>query len=131
VNSRISKICLALVVALITFSSACLAVSGSSSTKSTLISSLEAEYPRVYPKGMSEIKCVTSVPTGDIVQFTWSSDGGSVTGDGSTVLWQAPNEYGDFHVMVTAKDSNGDKAEAVLTLSVVPRPQKSCCGGRR
>ena len=129
-NSRNSKICLALVVTLITFTSACMAVSGSSNAKS-LISSLVADYPRVYPKGMSEIKCVTSVPASDTVQFTWSTDGGSVTGDGSTVLWQAPNEYGDFHVMVTAKDSNGDKADAVLTVSVVPRPQKSCCGGRR
>lgn len=130
-NSRISRICLALVVALITFSSACLAVSGSNGTKSSLISSLKADYTSVYPRGMSEIKCVVSASDNNTVQFTWSSDGGSVVGDGSTVIWEAPNEYGDYHVMVTAKDYSGAKAEAVLTLSVVPRPQRVCCGGRR
>jgi len=131
VISGIGKICLVLVVALIALCSACLVSQESKSTKSLLISSLEAEYMSVYPKGMSEIKCVVSASDNNTVQFTWSSDGGSVIGDGSIVTWQAPNEYGDYHVMVTAKDNNGGKAEAVLTLSVVPRPQKSCCGGRR
>ena len=128
--SRIGKICLALVVALIALCSACLVSQESNSAKSLLISSLKAEYMSVYPKGMSEIKCVVSASDNNTVQFTWSSDGGSVIGDGSTVIWQSPNEYGDYHVMVTAKNNNGGKAEAVLTLSVVPRPQKSCCGGR-
>jgi hypothetical protein len=131
VISRIGKICLALVVALIALCSACLVSQASNSAKSPLISSLEADYMNLDPKAMSEIKCVVSASDNNTVQFTWSSDGGSIIGDGSTVIWQAPNEYGDYHVMVTAKDVNGDSAKAVLTLSVVPRPHKSCCGGRR
>lgn len=127
-TSHISKICLVLAVALVMLCSACLA---SASAKSPLISSLGADYTTVYPKGMSEIKCVVSASDNNTVQFIWSSDGGAITGDGSTVIWQAPNEYGDYHVMVKAKDRNGDSGEGVLTLSVVPRPPKSCCGGRR
>jgi hypothetical protein len=130
VTSRIGIICLVLAMSLMTLSSACLATPATKGDKSPVISSLEANYTSLYPKGMSEIKCVTSAPVGDTVQFTWSSDGGNITGDGPVVTWQAPNDYGNYHVMVTAKDNNGGNAEAVVTLSVVPRPQKSCCGRR-
>jgi hypothetical protein len=123
----VSKICLISVVALMMLSGACLAPSGAAGNKLT-ISSLQAEYPNVYPKAWSAIKCVTSDPDGQNVQFTWSTDGGAITGEGSTVTWQAPNEYGDYHVMVNARDDNGGKAEAVVTLSVIPRPYRSCCG---
>jgi hypothetical protein len=128
VTSYISKICLVLVVALVTLCSACMVSQASNSAKSPLISSLEADYVNLDPKAMSEIKCVVSASDNNTVQFTWSSDGGSIIGGGSTVIWRAPNEYGDYHVMVTAKDGNGDSAKAVLTLSVVPRPHKKCCG---
>jgi len=128
VNSHIGKAFLGLVTALIMFSSACLVASESNNGNTLTISSLSADYMRTYPQAMSEIKCVTSAPEGDEIQFIWSSDGGKLTGEGSTVIWQAPNEYGDFHVMVTAKDNNGGTAEAVLTLSVIPRPHKYCCG---
>ena len=129
-NAYAGKVCLGLVAALIMLNSACLFATDSKNDNTLVISSLVADYPSVYPKNMSEIKCVTSAPEGDTVQFIWSSDGGSVTGEGPTVIWKAPNEYGDYHVMVTAKDSNGGIAEAIITLSVVPRPKKSCCGGR-
>jgi hypothetical protein len=128
VNAHTAKVCLGLVAALIMLSSACLVATDSKNDNTLAISSLGADYMAVYPRGMSEIKCVASAPEGDTVQYVWSSDGGDITGEGDTVLWQAPNEYGDFHVMVTAKDNNGGKAEGVLTLSVVPRPYKRCCG---
>lgn len=126
-TSHIGKICLVSLVAFIVLCSACLATTETKGNKLT-ISSLKADYTNVYPKGWSEIKCVTSDSDGENVQFTWSSDGGSITGEGPTVDWQAPNDYGDYHVMVTAKDNNGGKAEAVLSLSVVPRSYRSCCG---
>ena len=129
-TSHVGKICLVLFITLIMLCSACLAAGDSKGNKPLVISSLKADYTNLYPKGWSEIKCVASESGGENVQFTWSTDGGAITGEGSTVDWQAPNEYGNYHVMVTAKDNNGDKAEAVLTLSVIPRPYRSCCGGR-
>lgn len=129
-NGRIVKVCLGLAAVLLTLQSACLVSTESGSNKALLISSLEADNPSVYPKGASDIKCIVTAPVGDTVQYTWSSDGGSLTGDGSAVEWTAPNDYGDFHVMVTAKDNNGGSAQAVLTVSVVPRPARSCCGRR-
>jgi hypothetical protein len=128
VKLNISKVGLGVVVALTMLFSACLVTPELEGNKPPVISSLEADYINVYPRGASEIRCVASDPEDDAVQLTWSSDGGSLTGDGSTVTWQAPSDYGDYHVMVIAKDANGGSAEAVLTLSVIPRPYKKCCG---
>ena len=127
-NSHVGKAGLGVVVALIVLCGACLVKPEVEGNKPPVISSLEADYINVYPRGASEIRCVASDHEDDAVQLTWSADGGSLTGDGSTVTWQAPIDYGDYHVMVIAKDANGGSAEAVLTFSVVPRPYKRCCG---
>ncbi len=126
-SSNIGKAGLiALVLAMLC--SACLVTAESKGDKSSLISSLEAQYTSVYPRGATEIKCVISAPESDAVQFKWSSTDGTLTGDGATVTWEAPSDYGDYHVMVVARDSNGESAEATLTISVVPRPYRGCCG---
>ena len=126
-SSNIGKVGLiALVLAMLC--SACLVTAESKGDKSSLISSLEAQYTSVYPRGATEIKCVISAPESDAVQFKWSSTDGTLTGDGATVTWEAPSDYGDYHVMVVARDSNGESAEATLTISVVPRPYRGCCG---
>jgi hypothetical protein len=127
-NARISKVCFGLLAVFLILQSACLASATSGGNNSLVISKLEADYMSVYPRGASEITCVVTAPQGDTVQYKWSSDGGVLTGDGASVNWQAPNDYGDYHVMVTAKDNNGGSAESTLTLSVVPRPVRSCCG---
>lgn len=128
-SSHIYKFGLCVVVVMVVLCSACLVAPGSGGNKPPVISSLEAQYPSVYFKGNSEIKCVASDPEGDAVQLTWSSTGGSLIGEGSTVIWQAPDDYGDYHIMVIASDKNGGSAEAALTISVIPRPYgKSCCG---
>jgi len=117
------------VLMLMVLYSACIVAPGSKSNKSLVISSLEAQYADVYYKGASEIRCVVSAPEGDTVHFTWSSDGGSIIGEGSTVTWQSPDDYGDYHIMVIARDNNGGSDEATITISVVPRIYKRCCGG--
>ncbi|MBM4446622.1 MAG: hypothetical protein FJ023_04625 [Chloroflexi bacterium] len=127
-NSRIDKIGLGIIVVVTVLCSACLASPEFKGNKPPEISNLEAQYINVYPRGASEIKCVVSDPEGDAVQFKWSSTGGSLTGDGPTITWEAPNDYGDYHIMVVAQDANGGSTEATLTVSVIPRPYKSCCG---
>jgi len=128
VISHISKVALGIVVVFAVFYGACLVAPGTEGDKPQLISSLEAQYVNVYPRGASEINCITSVPEADAVQFRWSTSGGTLKGEGATVTWQAPNAYGDYHIMVVAEDSNGGSGEAVITISVVPRPYRGCCG---
>lgn len=127
-NSHIGKIGLGIVVVLAVLFSACLVTPEPKGNKSPVISSLEAEYINVYPGGASDIRCAVSDPEGDAVQLKWSSTGGTLTGDGVTVTWESPNDYGDYHIMVIAKDGSGGSAEATLTVSVIPRPARSCCG---
>jgi hypothetical protein len=126
VKSHVGKISLGIVVVLAMLFSACLVSPGVKGNKPPVISSIEAEYINVYPRANSEIRCVASDPEGDEMQFKWSSDGGKLTGDGSIAIWEAPIDYGDYHITVIAKDGNGSSAEATLAISVIPRPH--CCG---
>lgn len=128
VNSHIGKIGLGIVMVLVVLCGACLVTAEPKGNKPPVISSLEAEYVNVYPRGASEIRCVASDPESDAVQFTWSSTGGALTGDGATVIWESPSDYGDYHIMVIARDGNGGSAEATLTINVIPRPYRGCCG---
>lgn len=114
---------------LMILASACGSAPGSAGNQPPVISSLEAKYMTLYPKAASEIKCIASDPDGDEVDFKWSCTGGSLSDAGPVVTWRAPNSYGDYHVMVIAKDSNGGSTQAILTLSVVVRPaSRGCCG---
>lgn len=130
-NSNIFKVGAGIVVMTIVLFSSCLVTPEPKGNKPPVISSLEAEYIDVYPRGDSDIRCIASDPEGDAVQFNWSSTGGTLTGEGATVTWESPNDYGDYHIMVIVKDVDGGSAEAALTISVVPRPSSGCCGRSR
>ena len=127
-NSYVGKTGLSIVMVLAVLCSACLVTAESKGNKPPVISSLEADYINVYPRGASEIRCVASDPESDAVQLKWSSTGGSLTGEGPTVTWESPSDYGDYHIMVIAEDVNGGSTEATLTISVIPRPYRGCCG---
>ena len=84
-----------------------------------VISRLTAAQVQVCPLGSTEIQCVASDADGDSLTYTWSANGGSLGGGGSTVTWQAPQQYGACDVTVIVEDGEGGIAEASLTLSVV------------
>lgn len=130
-NSNIFKVGFGIVVMTVVLFSSCLVAPELKGNKPPVISSLEAEYVDVYPRGASDIRCVVSDTEGDAVQFNWSSTGGTLTGEGATVTWESPNDYGDYHIMVIVKDGNGGSAEATLTISVIPRSSLGCCGRSR
>jgi len=113
---------------LMILASACGSVPGSAGNQPPVISSLEAKYMALYPKAASEIKCIASDPDGDEVYFKWSCTGGSLSDAGPVVTWKAPNSYGDYHIMVIAEDDGGGSTHGTLTLSVVARPSRGCCG---
>ncbi len=127
-KSHLYKICFALVIALLIFNNACLVSTESATDKTVAVTNLEPEISSVYPQGASDITAMVSAPEEDTVQYVWSTDGGNITGEGATVRWQSPNEYGDFHVMVTVSDGTGASDQATVTMHVVPRPVRHCCG---
>lgn len=113
---------------LMILASACGSAPASVGNQPPVISSLEAKYMALYPKAASEIKCIASDPDGDEVHFKWSCTGGSLSDAGPVVTWKAPNSYGDYHIMVIAEDDGGGSTHGTLTLSVVARPSRGCCG---
>jgi hypothetical protein len=83
------------------------------------ISALKASTLYVYPTGTTELQCIVADPEGDEMDFKWSANNGSFTGNGPVVTWKSPNEYGDFHIMVIVDDINGNSSRATITIKVV------------
>ena len=83
-----------------------------------VISSLVAQSQQLYPSGSTEIQCVAQDADGDQLDFKWACTGGSFTGAGPTVIWQAPGSYGTYDITVTVEDLKGGSAQASLTMTV-------------
>lgn len=118
-----------LVILLTGFMAFCTSCS-SNRNKPPKISGIEASNMYVYPKGKSTINCVVTDPEGDDLLFKWSCSDGTFTGSGPEVTWKAPNQYGEFHIMVIAEDTSGNSDQATLTIEVITNEsqKKSCCG---
>ena len=68
---------------------------------------------------VSTIECVASDPDGDELSYLWSATQGSISGQGSTVTWTAPNTCGDYTVAVTVEDGRGGKVSEELEIRVI------------
>jgi len=82
------------------------------------ITNLTAAQIQVYPSGTTEIQCVASDADGDKLNFSWSTTGGSFSGAGPIVVWQAPKQYGTYEVKVTVSDGKGGSTQMGLNLTV-------------
>jgi hypothetical protein len=87
------------------------------------VQQLAVERTAVYPLGSTRIDCIVSDPSRDRFTYTWVSNEGKITGDGPSILWEAPSAYGDYHVMVTVNDGSGNTVNRVATVSVIVREQ--------
>ena len=84
-----------------------------------VISSLAADSSQVAPSDSCQIQCDASDEDDDSLTYTWSATAGDLSGSGSTVTWQAPQQYEACDVTVIVEDGEGGTAQARLTLSVV------------
>lgn len=109
-------------------SSACGATPELEGNQPPVISSLQAKYVNVYPRAASEIRCDVSDTECDDLEFKWSCTGGNLSGNGAVVTWGAPNSYGAYHIMVVVEDDKGGSTQGTLTVNVVARPRRGCCG---
>lgn len=70
-------------------------------------------------KGKScDIKCIASDPDKDELSYEWSADGGSISGEGSSITWIAPLQGGEVTVAVTVSDNSGDVATESIVFTV-------------
>jgi hypothetical protein len=88
---------------------------------SPVIDSLTAERQKVKKAMTSTIECTASDPDGDKLSYTWSTSGGSISGEGSAVSWVAPNTFGTYTITVTVTDGRGGQATQSIEIVV------TCC----
>jgi hypothetical protein len=91
------------------------------------IAGLEAQHLYLFPKQSTEIKCNVSDPEGDSMTFKWSCTDGSFSGTGPVVTWTAPNKYGDFHIIATVEDDNGNSSQSTVTINIVVDENQEPC----
>jgi hypothetical protein len=97
------------------------------------IASLQASTLYVYPQGKTELTCTATDTEGGNLTYSWVCNEGTFDGTGSKVTWKAPNQYGEFNIMVTVTDSQGNKdsSTVVITSVVNENPGTGCPYCRR
>ena len=84
-----------------------------------VISSLTTNEVWITPAGIYLIECIASDPEGDELSYSWSADGGAISGEGSVILWTAPDAPGAYTITVEVTDGRDGEATTQLTINVV------------
>lgn len=66
----------------------------------------------------SQLSCVASDPDGDSLTYNWTAGHGTITGSGSTVVWNAPPTVGYYQVRCTVSDGKGGAATDSVGITV-------------
>lgn len=82
---------------------------------------ISAEH-EVTPLTEIQIRCVATDADKDTLTYTWSTLGGTITGDGSEITWTAPESSGDYVITATVTDTNGGETTDSITIAVTPAP---------
>lgn len=75
----------------------------------------------------SQVTCIASDANGDELTYFWHSVGGSFTGSGNTVNWQAPDEQGAFYIHCIVTDVDGASTADSLAV-LVKDPEQNQTG---
>ncbi len=83
-----------------------------------VIANLNASATDLPPEGSATIGCVANDADGDTLTYEWSATGGTITGSGNSVTWNAPAAEGTYTVSVTASDGHGGSASESVDIVV-------------
>ena len=81
---------------------------------SSLALTTEGEIP---PGTTAHIECTATDPDEDELRYTWSADGGTISGSGAIVSWAAPDEMGTYTINVEVSDGENIATDQ-LTITV-------------
>jgi uncharacterized protein (TIGR02145 family) len=81
------------------------------------ISSLIANPVEIGVNGNSSITCSATDSDFDILTYSWTTTGGYIGGEGSNVIYNAPNTPGNYVITCIVSDGNG--GTAIETVSVI------------
>jgi hypothetical protein len=75
-----------------------------------IISSLTPSATELPPEGSCTIGCTASDADGDSLTYAWTASGGTITGTGDSVSWEAPAAEGTYTISVEVSDGHGGTA---------------------
>ena len=86
-----------------------------------VIDSLTSQWRQVKKNMSVPVECAARDPDGDELSYSWSVDGGEITGEGAVGNWVTPDANGTYTITVTVDDGNGGQATKSLEIKV------ACC----
>jgi len=124
-----SSLAIFLVIAVLLLSSACVSPPPTPPpppppNQPPTINSLTAEM-ETSTLSESQIACEANDADGDILSYQWSSDGGTIKGEDSSIAWVAPDTAGNYTVEVTVTDGKGGEATDSTTVVVIDKPNQA------
>ena len=87
---------------------------------SPVINSLTAESDVLLPSQTCEIACNASHLNGESLNYQWSANRGSISGEGPVVSWTAPDAAGTYTITVSVIDGSGGQSISYLSINVLP-----------
>ena len=83
--------------------------------------SYELLYPAEVPAAFDTVLTVrTSESNSDLLRFHWSSENGTVRGEGESIIWNAPAECGSYKVDVKVNDDSDRETTYQAGINVIP-----------
>jgi hypothetical protein len=74
------------------------------------------------PASEANLTCAATDPDGDKLNYAWSTDSGTIKGEGNQVIWVTPETTGDYTVTAHVTDGRGGDATATKSFKVVANP---------
>jgi hypothetical protein len=71
------------------------------------------------PGEACQVECIALDPDEDELSYSWSADAGSLSGEGATVQWTAPDAAGTYTISVEVDDGNGGIASDQIIVGVL------------
>jgi hypothetical protein len=72
----------------------------------------------VQPATNLAVNCVATDADTDNLTYSWSTDGGKITGNGDNVTWTAPEAVGSYKISVSVSDGRGGEAKNSVAVAV-------------
>ncbi|MBA7559742.1 MAG: DNRLRE domain-containing protein [Dehalococcoidia bacterium] len=83
-----------------------------------VITSLTPSSTDLAPEASCTIGCVASDADGDTLTYAWTSTGGTISGTGNSVSWEAPATEGTYTISVSVSDGHGGTASDSVDIIV-------------
>ena len=85
-----------------------------------IIIGLHADPAIIEKSGNSTLSCIATDADGDKLEYTWKLSSGSIAGDGSIVIWTAPDSKGVYIITCIVEDGNGGQDIGNIIVTVDP-----------